>query len=197
MMAKELARDDLALPNFVSVNPVVDFNAEAYVSGFLGPRYAPLDVKPSGQLRPAFAAGPADDGLHGARRRPSQAAPSVSPRSASARRELLESLQSRMLESDRGGPAQSHHATLERAIRLMSSDAGAVFDLTQESPETRQKYGRGTFGQGCLLARRLIEQGVPFVEVSLGDFGAAGTRITTTSTRCSSFRPSWTPAGAR
>jgi uncharacterized protein (DUF1501 family) len=43
----------------------------------------------------------------------------------------------------------------------------AAFDLSQEKAEARERYGKGVFGQGCLLARRLIEQGVPFVEVSL------------------------------
>jgi hypothetical protein len=55
----------------------------------------------------------------------------------------------------------------EGALRLMkSSDLGA-FDLTQESAAHRSAYGLGAFGQGCLLARRLIERGVRFVEVGL------------------------------
>ena len=45
-----------------------------------------------------------------------------------------------------------------------------AFSLEQESAETCDAYGKGRFGQGCLMARRLIEQGVPFVEVSLGSF---------------------------
>jgi arylsulfatase A-like enzyme len=51
----------------------------------------------------------------------------------------------------------------------MNSDALGVFDLTQEPDNIREAYGAGRFGQGCLLARRLIEQGVPFVEVTLGN----------------------------
>lgn len=55
----------------------------------------------------------------------------------------------------------------EGAMRLMkSSDLGA-FDLTQEPAAQRSAYGLGAFGQGCLLARRLIERGVRFVEVGL------------------------------
>lgn len=54
------------------------------------------------------------------------------------------------------------------AVRLMKSDDLKAFDLTQEPADLRQAYGKESFGQGCLLARRLVEHGVRFVEVSLG-----------------------------
>lgn len=58
-------------------------------------------------------------------------------------------------------------AALEQAFRLvLSSSVREAFDLTQETAETRAKYGPRTIGQSCLLARRLIEQGVPFVTVN-------------------------------
>ena len=69
------------------------------------------------------------------------------------------------------GPANAHAPSLQRTLKLINSEAGQVFDLTQEPPSVRERYGRGRFGQGCLLARRLIERGVSFVEVSLGDQG--------------------------
>jgi hypothetical protein len=50
----------------------------------------------------------------------------------------------------------------------MKSAARKAFDLEQEKSSIRDAYGRNVFGQGCLLARRLVEQGVPFVEVTLG-----------------------------
>jgi uncharacterized protein (DUF1501 family) len=50
----------------------------------------------------------------------------------------------------------------------MRSAAARAFDLDEETPALRDAYGRNQFGQGCLLARRLVERGVPFVEVSLG-----------------------------
>ena len=56
---------------------------------------------------------------------------------------------------------------------MMSSPAAQAFDLSTEPDAVREAYGRGVFGQGCLLARRLVENGVGFVEVSLGDFGDA------------------------
>jgi hypothetical protein len=59
----------------------------------------------------------------------------------------------------------------ERATRMMRSRAAEAFELEREPDAVREAYGRGRFGQGCLLARRLIERGVPFIEVSLGAFG--------------------------
>ena len=56
----------------------------------------------------------------------------------------------------------------DNAISLMKSRDLESFDLTKESEETRDRYGRDNFGQGCLLARRLIENKVRFVEVSYG-----------------------------
>lgn len=54
------------------------------------------------------------------------------------------------------------------ATRLMKSDDLKAFDLTNEPQELRDEYGDNNFGQGCLLARRLVESGVRFVEVQLG-----------------------------
>jgi uncharacterized protein (DUF1501 family) len=51
---------------------------------------------------------------------------------------------------------------------MMKSEAAQAFDLSKEKDEVRDSYGSSRFGQGCLMARRLIERGVPFVEVSLG-----------------------------
>lgn len=163
-ISKELARDDAALPDFVSVSPYRDGNAEAYESGFLGPRHAPLIVKPKTR-QPVSAEGFAELGVDDL-----APSPAVGPRGAAARLELLESVQ-RDVARGATGATLAHDTVLQRAVRLMRSAEGKVFDLSEEPVEVRQAYGPGVFGQGCLLARRLVERGVPFVEVSLGDFG--------------------------
>lgn len=56
----------------------------------------------------------------------------------------------------------------DNAISLMKSKDLEAFDLTKEPQELRDKYGQDNFGQGCLLARRLVENKVRFVEVSYG-----------------------------
>lgn len=58
--------------------------------------------------------------------------------------------------------------TFQQAYTLMSSEkARAAFDLTQESDDTRKRYGQNRFGQSCLMARRLIEAGTRFVTVNM------------------------------
>jgi uncharacterized protein (DUF1501 family) len=63
--------------------------------------------------------------------------------------------------------ANSIQAAAARAVRLMRPEAAAAFNLDDEKGKVRDAYGRSLFGQGCLLARRLVERGVPFVEVTL------------------------------
>jgi len=58
----------------------------------------------------------------------------------------------------------------DKALTLMRSKDLEAFDLTKEKSEQRDQYGRNPFGQGVLLARRLTERGVRFVEVSLGSW---------------------------
>jgi len=61
-------------------------------------------------------------------------------------------------------------ANFDQAYRILSSvEARAAFDIGQESPRVRDRYGRTRFGQSCLLARRLIERGVRFVTVNMFD----------------------------
>ena len=54
----------------------------------------------------------------------------------------------------------------DKAYDLILGDAGKVFDLSEEKEELRVRYGRNTFGQSCLAARRLIEKGVKFVTIN-------------------------------
>ncbi len=53
-----------------------------------------------------------------------------------------------------------------QAYDLILGDGAKVFDLAQETPETREAYGLTTFGQSCLMARRLVERGVPYVTIN-------------------------------
>jgi hypothetical protein len=61
---------------------------------------------------------------------------------------------------------ESYLRSLDNAHRMLSSPAAKAFDLEQESKESRALYGDTKFGQGCLLARRLVESGTRFVEVT-------------------------------
>jgi len=64
------------------------------------------------------------------------------------------------------------------AIKMMKSEELKAFDLDAEPAKLRDKYGRDRFGQGCLLARRLVEHGVRFVEVSFGSWDTHNANFT-------------------
>lgn len=160
LVAKELGHEDAELPNFVSIAPFRALSPGAFGPGFLGSQYAPLVV---GETRGATPA-PGADALKVENLQPPE---SLSAETAEGRIDLLRSLNERFLGEHAAPSAVGHDVAYQRALRLMRSAAAKAFDLDQESAATRDRYGRGRFGQSCLLARRLIERGVPFVEVTL------------------------------
>lgn len=159
LVAKEFERDDAELPNFISIAPARFFNQDAFGPGFLGPQYAPLIVGEQnagrvvngGPLRVEDLQGPGGIGRE----------------RADARLGLLDGLEGDFQSRHPGLSALGHRTAYRRAVRMMRSETAGAFDLDGEDSRLRDAYGRNTFGQGCLLARRLIERGVPFVEVTL------------------------------
>jgi hypothetical protein len=169
LISKELGSDQSPLPNFVSISPFRQFNAAAYGPGFLGPQYAPLLVGDTGNAFVVQQPGQ-NDYERALRVQDLQPPPDVSREQADARIDLLQEMERDFLSRHPGVSPQSHQTAYERAVRLMRTAAAAAFDLHEESSRLRDAYGRNQFGQGCLLARRLVERGVPFVEVNLAGF---------------------------
>jgi hypothetical protein len=92
----------------------------------------------------------------------------------SDRRELLGRVEAARRAADRSSVDMGEH--YERAFGLMTSpDVTCAFDIAQEAPAVRDGYGRHTFGQSALLARRLIEAGVTFVTVNCVPWDHHGT----------------------
>ncbi len=83
-----------------------------------------------------------------------------------ARRKLLHELDA----LGRALPDDPRFRELDRAedeaYEMILGDAGKIFDLSEEKTETRERYGRSKFGQSCLMARRLVEAGVPYVSIN-------------------------------
>lgn len=166
LVAKELAADAAELPSFVSIAPFRLLNQAAYGPGFLGREYAPLIV---GENARAGVVAQSGVTVEEAALRVQDLDPPVGidrPR-ADARLGLLESFNDAFVERHPGGPSEGHRLAIARAVKLMRSDGVRAFDLGAEPDRLRDVYGRNPFGQGCLLARRLVERGVPFVEVTL------------------------------
>ncbi len=85
----------------------------------------------------------------------------------SQRQTLLEQLEHRLREVDRGPAESTYNLQREQALALLgTAKARQSCDLNLESPTVRERYGRGQFGQSVLLARRLVDAGVGFVQVN-------------------------------
>lgn len=121
-------------------------------AGFLGPRFKPF----------ATGGNPADSvfAVEGI------VAPGVSEERQRKRRSLLGGLNTL-------GGALPGNATLktvahseEQAYEMILGDSGKLFDLSLENEKVRDAYGRNTFGQSCLMARRLVEKGVPYITIN-------------------------------
>ena len=160
--SRELGSAESELPNFVSIAPYRFLSPAAFGPGFLGPKYAALVVGDGNQFP-----GRGTDYEKALQVKNLAPPAGVIPEQADARLDLLAGFEADFASRHPGVPSTSHRAAYVQAVRMMRSEAVKAFDLTPESDALRDAYGRNQFGQGCLLARRLVERGVPFVEVSL------------------------------
>jgi hypothetical protein len=144
VIAHELSatREDLEIPPFVSVGG----NSEG--PGFLGMAWAPFSVNSNGQVRNL------DMGIE--------------PDRLTQRMQALKMMESGFIDSNRGIAAGEHAKVLSKTLSLMTSEQMKAFKVMQEPEDVQERYGQTNFGRGCLMARRLVESGVPFVEVGLG-----------------------------
>ena len=90
----------------------------------------------------------------------------VSDQRQQSRRQLLHDLDSLDMALGDDPRLAPWKESERQAYELILGDGGKVFDLTQEKDEMRDRYGRNTFGQSCLAARRLVERGVPYVTIN-------------------------------
>jgi uncharacterized protein (DUF1501 family) len=94
---------------------------------------------------------------------------------ADARLGLLDVLETSFQQTRAASGVESHRTAYHKAVKMMRSAAVGAFNLDEEEATLRDAYGRNPFGDACLLARRLVERGVSFIEVSLnGVQGNAG-----------------------
>jgi len=138
------------LPPYVTITAPLGRFSEA---GFLGPRYRPFATGGDPSATPFTV-----EGL---------VAPGINDQRLLERRGLLKSL-----DTQAKGIGATSLAAMEgyqeKAYDLILGDGKKAFDLSQETDDLRERYGRNRFGQSCLLARRLVAGGVPFVTVNWG-----------------------------
>jgi len=123
-------------------------------SGFMGLRYKPFATGGKPSAKRFAVEGIVQAGISDQRQR--------------MRRDLLHRLET-FGDKMKGNSclAQMDHCE-NQAYELILGDAGKVFDVNQEDPKLRDRYGRNDFGASCLIARRLVEQGVPYVTINYG-----------------------------
>jgi uncharacterized protein (DUF1501 family) len=148
LKGQERGKDELLPPYMV----LTELQGRFSEAGFLGNRYKPFATG-GDPAQSRFAV----EGV---------VAQGISDQRQQSRRELLHKLDA--LDHAAGAAAElaAFKKCEQQAYDLILGDAGKVFDLSQEKDDLRARYGRNTFGQSCLMARRLIERGVRFVTIN-------------------------------
>jgi hypothetical protein len=152
--ASELGPADFDLPHFVSI-----LGPSAGPS-FLGVRFAPFVVSDPG-------------------RSPDNLTTRVSGDRLQRRLDLLQELEVPFGRSGAGEQVREHAALYGQTAQMVLSPRVKAFNLGAESDKVRDVYGRSAFGQGCLMARRLVEAGVTFVEVQSTGWDTHGSELET------------------
>lgn len=135
-------RPELEIPPFVSIG------GGGVGPGFLGMAWAPFSVNSNGQVRNLQM--------------------NMETDRLSQRMAALELVEKGFIAENRGSAAADHMKILQKTVNLMTSKQMDAFKVAQEAPAVLERYGDNAFGRGCLMARRLVETGVPFVEVGNG-----------------------------
>ena len=148
VVSHEIPQGDCELPSFVRVGRRFPNSGNG---GLLGTAYDPFLVQSAAKT-------------------PDNAQTATDTSRYQRRLGLLNQLEAS--ESPFADPSEvaSHRALYTQASKMILSPQMEAFDLARESQKTCDAYGAGEFASGCLLARRLIETGVTFVEVGLGNW---------------------------
>lgn len=135
-------RPELEIPPFVSIG------GAGAGPGFLGMAWSPFSVSSNGRVRNLQM--------------------KLDDQRLMQRMAALQMIETGFAKKTNDTPAAEHAKVLGKTLALMTSDQMKAFKVDEEPTEVKERYGTDNFGQGCLLARRLVEAGVPFVEVDLG-----------------------------
>jgi hypothetical protein len=154
------------LPPFVAINASPEYTG----GGFFGAKYAAAPIgSPEGGLQDSHRAG------------------AVSEEDFSRRLSLADRMNRKFHEKYPNQDVKAYEELYREAINLMNSKDLKAFDLSEESSETRELYGTGRFAQGCLLARRLVQHDVRFVEIQLGGWDTHYDNFAGVEGRCKEF----------
>ena len=165
MIAKYLGNPDADLPSFVRMGSTGNAGA-----GYLGPRYEPFHIGRDGRL-PYFSD------------------PTGNADSRERRTELLNFMESQHAQTHRAEAYESHRQAEQRALRLMR--ARQIFNIQDEWPRAQARYGNTDFGRSCFMARKLVEAGVPFVEVGQENYDSPADNFVCHKANMDVLDPAW------
>jgi hypothetical protein len=167
--AKELGgAKEFDLPFFISIN------GPSYSAEFLGKEYSPYVIKDVNKpLQNINKFGSVDDIRF------------------KQRLELLNNSEDNFYKEKGLDDINSHKLVYDKTVKMMNSPLIKTFDISEETETLKQTYGNTNFGKACLMARRLIETGVKFVEVTLDGWDTHQNNFTRTSTLCQTLDPAF------
>lgn len=154
------------LPNYVAINS----NPNVTGGGFFGSKYS------------AVAIGKPEQGINDSKR-----FHRTSETDFSRRIELTNKLNKEFQNTYPNSKVCEYQDLYQSAISLLNSKDLKAFNIQEEDQETHRQYGNTTFAQGCLLARRLVEHGVRFVEVNLGGWDTHENNFEGVADQCLQF----------
>ena len=141
VISKQLEKPDLLIPQFVSVN------GGSMGAGFLGAQYDPFAVNSNGQIRNLNMK--IDQRFY-------------------QRAQVLDMIETNFINNNRGSLAKEHQKVLRKTFNVLTSKEMDAMKVDKEPENVKERYGDNNIGKGCLMARRLVEDGIPFIEVGLG-----------------------------
>jgi uncharacterized protein (DUF1501 family) len=154
LVAQQLGPAEFDLPLAVSIA------GQTVGSSFLGIRYSPFVVTDPNQS-------------------PDNLRVPVNPARLDRRLGLMKELEVPLARTGAAPLVRDHQTLYDQTARMALTPRVGAFDLAREPAAVRDRYGRSAFGQGCLMARRLVEAGVPFVEVQSPGWDTHGNELPT------------------
>ena len=141
VISHQLQRPEVSITKFISVG------GGSMGAGFLGAKYSPFVVNSDGRIRNLDIK--IDQRFY-------------------QRAYALDAIETGFINQRRGSMAKEHQAILKEAFGVLTSSQMDALKVAGEPENIKERYGDNGFGKGCLMARRLVEAGVPFIEVNLG-----------------------------
>lgn len=144
MVAKYLGDSGADLPSFIQLGAASGESSPVAGAGYLGPVYQPFKMGGEGRM-------------------PENTSPYVQADADRRRNDLLKYMDEEFAREHQEQALKAYREADEKSRRLLK--AKGAFDLSADWAKSKDRYGDSAFGRNCLMARRLIESGVPFVEV--------------------------------